>query len=238
MAHRWPTARVMAFLGDGLPRKDAGSSKAQSRKLWIPGPAGRLEAALRVAVPARAGAVIAHPHPLHGGSLNHPVVFHADRALARAGCTTLRFNFRGAGSSEGVHDEGRGELEDVAAAVSWLRAITPGLPLLVVGYSFGAWCGLREAVDDPRVAALIAIGLPVRTYDLTAVGRLGRPLAVVQGGEDALGPPDEVRRLLERARPEARLYIVEGADHLFTRRAAEAAARVVEAAQAILEAPV
>ena len=99
------------------------------RKLWIPGPAGRLEAALRAACPSHGAAVLAHPHPLYGGTLHNPVIFHADRELNRAGLTTLRFNFRGVGESEGVHDEGRGELGDWAAATAWLRGMALEGPL-------------------------------------------------------------------------------------------------------------
>ena len=100
-----------------------------ARSLWIEGGDGRLEAALRTASLPRAAAVLTHPHPLYGGTLHNPVVFRTDRELNRAGWTTLRFNFRGVGSSEGTHDEGRGEVEDVGAAVSWLRGIVPDVPI-------------------------------------------------------------------------------------------------------------
>jgi len=209
----------------------AKQSGSEMRRLWIPGPAGRLEAAIRAACPARAAAVVAHPH---GGSLHNPVVFHAERELNRAGLTTLRFNFRGVGESQGEHDEGRGEVEDLAATVSWLRGVALGLPLLVVGYSFGSWCGVRFAVEERTVAALIAIGLPVRTYDFHEIEDLARPLAVVQGSQDEFGSPREVRQLLDRAEPRGELFVVEGSSHMFERRAAEAAARVVEAADFLL----
>ena len=161
---------------------------SEVRKLWFEGPAGRLEAALRVAATPRAAAVVAHPHPLYGGSLHNPVVFHAERGLNAAGLTTLRFNFRGVGSSEVAHDEGRGEVEDVAAAACWLRGAAPGAPLLLVGYSFGAWCALRHALGDPSVAAFVALGLPLSRYDFDEVRHLDRPLAVVQGTAFGLGP--------------------------------------------------
>jgi alpha/beta superfamily hydrolase len=98
---------------------------AEVRKLWIPGPAGRIEAALRVAAEPPATAVVAHPHPVHGGTLHNPVVFHSERQLHEIGLTTLRFNFRGVGGSQGMHDEGRGEVEDLAAAASWIRGLSP-----------------------------------------------------------------------------------------------------------------
>jgi alpha/beta superfamily hydrolase len=208
----------------------------QVRKLWIEGPAGRLEAALRSARPCRAAAVLAHPHPLYGGTLHNPVVFHADRELNRAGLTTLRFNFRGAGSSEGRHDEGRGEVDDVARAASWLRGVEPAGPLLLVGYSFGAICSLSHAAASAEIAAVIAIGLPVRLYPLHEIDELSQPLAVVQGSEDEFGPPDDVRRRVgddERLRD---LRVVDGATHFFPDRAPEVARAVVAAAENLLRA--
>jgi alpha/beta superfamily hydrolase len=203
------------------------------RKLWIEGPAGRLEAVLRAARPARAAAVVSHPHPLHGGTLHNPVVFHSDRELNRAGFSTLRFNVRGVGASSGAHDEGRGEVDDLACAADWLRGAAPGAALILVGYSFGAWCSVRLAARDPRVAAVVAIGLPTRHYPCDDLARLGRPVAVVQGDADELGPIAEVRSLLA-GQAEGRLYVVERGGHLFPDRASGVAALVVEAALAIL----
>jgi len=205
------------------------------RKLWIEGPAGRIEAALRSASPARASAVLAHPHPLQGGSLHNPVVFHSGRELNRAGLTTLRFNFRGVGSSEGEYDEGRGEVEDLAAALSWARGIVPQAPQLLVGYSFGAWCGIRHCTTDPKVQALIAIGLPLTTrFPLPELGRLHCPLVVVQGSHDEFGSPTEVRALLDRCKPDATLRVVEGTSHLFPDRARDVALHVAAATNELL----
>jgi alpha/beta superfamily hydrolase len=205
------------------------------RKLWIDGPAGRLEAALRTACPARAAAVVAHPHPEHGGTLHNPVVFHADRELHRSGFTTLRFNFRGVGSSEGAYDGGPGEVDDVGAAVSWLRGVALDLPLFLVGFSFGAACSVRYAVRDDIVAAVIAIGLPVGRYPIPELSQLARPLAVVQADNDEFGSLEQVRQALTDTRPEGRLYVVDGTTHLFPQRAPDAALQVVRGAEAILE---
>lgn len=209
---------------------------AEARTLWIEGPAGRLEGALRVAERPRAIAVIAHPHPIHGGTLHNPVVFHADRLLHRNGLTTLRFNFRGTGRSDGFHDEGRGEVADVGAAAAWLRGLAPGVPLLLVGYSFGSRCSLFHALEDRSVAAVVAIGLPVRVWDLGAAVGLGRPFGVVQGEEDEFGSPEEIAPLLARMTPPGRLYVVTGTGHLFPGRAPEAAALVGRAVDEILAA--
>lgn len=160
-----------------------------------------MEAALRVAAEPSASAVVAHPHPLHGGTLHNPVVFHAERQLHELGMTTLRFNFRGVGDSQGTHDDDRGEVEDLAAAASWIRGLCPERPLILVGYSFGAQCAVRLAAREHSVRAVVAIGLPTRTYPFEEIVGLGKPLAVVQASDDEFGSPDEVRALLNRARP-------------------------------------
>jgi alpha/beta superfamily hydrolase len=162
------------------------------------------------------------------------VVFHADRELHRAGFTTLRFNFRGVGESEGEHDAGRGEVDDIAAAVAWLRGTAPGLPMFAVGFSFGSVCSIRHALRDRAVQAVIAIGLPVDLYDLDPARALARPFAVVQADQDEFGAPDRVRALLKRTAPEGTLHVVAGTTHLFPGRAPDAARAVVEAANAIL----
>jgi alpha/beta superfamily hydrolase len=208
---------------------------AEVRNLWIPGPEGRLEAALRVAARPRAAVVVAHPHPLHGGTLHNPVVFHAERELHRDRMTTLRFNFRGVGSSEGAHDEGRGEVEDLKAAASWVRGLAPDVPLLVVGYSFGSVCSVRLASQDPTVSGVIGIGLPARIYPLREVAEMDAPLSVVQADADEFGSLDEVRRLLDETDPPGSLYIVGGTTHLFEGKAREAGQAVLEAGREIVE---
>jgi alpha/beta superfamily hydrolase len=204
------------------------------RKLWIEGSAGRLEAAHRPAAPARGTAVVAHPHPLYGGTLDHPVVFHTDRELNRAGLATLRFNFRGTGESEGEYDDGPGEADDVARAAAWLRETVPGVPQLLVGYSFGALCSLSHAAGDDRITGVIVIGLPVRLYPIDELEHLDLPLAVVQGSLDEFGPPDEVRDRLERAGRPVALRVIEGATHFFPQHAPQVAAAVVAAAETLL----
>jgi len=203
---------------------------AHTRKLWIEGPAGRLEAALRLSCPARATAVVAHPHPLHGGTLDNPVIFHTDRELNRAGLTTLRFNFRGVGDSEGTHDDGRGETDDLAHASAWLQALMPEAPHLLVGYSFGAICSVRHAARSQNVRAVIAIGLPVRLYPLEEIDQLPCPLAIVQGTDDEFGTPEEIRART----PGSPIQTIDKATHLFPGTAAAAATAVVRLTQSFL----
>ncbi len=200
---------------------------SEVRQLSIPGPAGRLDAMLRVANCPEAGAVVAHPHPLHGGTMRNPVVFHVERELHRLGWTTLRFNFRGADESEGA--------DDVGAAAAWLRGLLSGKPLYLVGYSFGSLCSNRFLQDHPHhgVAGFVAIGLPVRDYHLGDLSLVRIPMAVVQGTDDQFGSPKEVRHALSGTPAPAVIEEVEGADHLFPRRAGEAAEAVLRAIGAI-----
>jgi hypothetical protein len=167
--------------------------------------------------------------------MRNPVVFHVERELHRLGWTTLRFNFRGVGGSDGSHDHGRGEVDDVGAAAAWLRGLLSGKPLYLVGYSFGSLCSLKFLQQHPHhgIAGMVAIGLPVREYDLGDLSQVHVPLAVVQGTRDEFGSPAEVRQRLDGLRPPATIEEVQGAPHLFPRRAGEAAAAVVRAAEAI-----
>src|ERR1700684_1005494 len=130
------------------------------RSLFLDGPAGRLEALLNAgADDATHAALVCHPHPLFGGTLHNKVVFHTMKALNSFGFPVLRFNFRGTGLSQGEHDHGKGEVDDVRTALDWLAAEFH-LPLVFAGFSFGAAVGLRAACSDPRVTALIGVGVP------------------------------------------------------------------------------
>src|ERR1700742_4904898 len=127
--------------------------------LAIPGPAGSLEALLVEGdSEARYAAVVCHPHPKGGGTMHNKVVYRAAKTMQSLGLATLRFNFRGTGLSEGEHDEGRGERDDVRAALDWLQQRF-ALPVLVVGFSFGAHVALKACCNDKRVPGFAALGL-------------------------------------------------------------------------------
>src|SRR5947199_10005222 len=131
------------------------------RALFLSGPTGRLEALLNAGSEnATHAALVCHPHPLYGGTLHNKLVFHAMKALNSFGFPVLRFNFRGTGLSEGEHDYGKGEIEDLQTALDWLDA-EYHVPLIFAGFSFGAAIGLRPASADPRVSAGIGLGVPV-----------------------------------------------------------------------------
>jgi alpha/beta superfamily hydrolase len=185
----------------------------------LEGPAGALECLYQDAGgggAAPAAALLCHPHPLYGGTMHNKVVYRMARALRRAGLPVLRFNFRGVGRSAGRYAEGRGEVEDARRALDWLAGRHRGVPLWSGGVSFGARVGLTIGASDPRVACLLAAGLPVRLESLPVLADLGRrPLLVVQGEYDEFGPPASVRAALVPAADAARLVVVPGAEHLF-----------------------
>ncbi len=131
-------------------------------------PAGQvqLEAQLRQPKSALRGAVVlCHPHPVYGGTMDNRVIYRAAKCAAQEGFAALRFNFRGVGRSTGTFDQGLGEKDDVKAAMDWLGSKYPGLPLALVGYSFGAWVGLQVGCADPRIQAMVGLGLPLDLYD-------------------------------------------------------------------------
>ncbi|MGH9512072.1 MAG: alpha/beta hydrolase [Terriglobales bacterium] len=190
------------------------------RSLFIPGPAGRLEALLNQGIGnATHSALVCHPHPSYGGTLHNKVVFHTMKALNRFGFPVLRFNFRSAGLSEGDHDNGEGEADDVRAALDWLDREFH-LPLIFAGFSFGAAVGSRVACPDFRVKAVISLGTPVlevdkRNYDFTFLQRCAKPKLFVSGEHDQYGSRAQLNKLVESAPEPKRLVIIAGADHFF-----------------------
>ena len=146
------------------------SAAHDSRSLFLNGSAGALEAVLwtpAASVSPKLAAVVCHPHPLFGGTLHNKVVYQAAKSLDAFGIPVLRFNFRGAGRSAGVHNRGIGEREDVRAALDFLAGEFPLTPLLVAGFSFGCWVGLAVGCADSRVAGLIGLGAPVNNSDFS-----------------------------------------------------------------------
>jgi len=196
--------------------------KVFHRSFFLEGPVGRLEALLWTAPrpdPPLA-ALVCHAHPLYSGTMHNKVVFQVARTLHRLGLAVLRFNFRGAGLSEGVHDEGRGEVDDVRAALGFLAAEFPGRPLVLAGFSFGAWVGLQVGCADARVVELIGLGLPADNTDLSFLRTCSKPKLLVQGERDQFGAREKVEGLVAdmpgAESGQTTLILVPGADHFFT----------------------
>jgi hypothetical protein len=184
--------------------------------LFLQGPAGRLEAILKEpASEVTRAAIVCHPHPLFGGTMHNKVVFRIARAFQDAGFAVLRFNFRGAGKSEGVHDNGRGEQDDLQAALRFIETKYPKSALWLAGFSFGATVMLRAACEDEGLRAMVAAGTPVSRQDLANVSPCNKPKLFVQGALDEFGSPEDLRRFVATLEGTNHLKIVEGADHFF-----------------------
>lgn len=187
------------------------------RSLFLAGPAGRLEALLWTAPVADPNfvALVCHPHPLYGGTMHNKVVYQTAKALHVRGAAVLRFNFRGVGQSEGEHDRGLGEQGDVRAALDYLAVEYPDRPIVLAGFSFGSWVGLRVGCEDGRVSRLIALGLPVDNVDASYLRRCAKPKLLIQGGEDQFGSRENLEALFATLPEPKQMVIIEDADHFF-----------------------
>lgn len=190
----------------------------QNESFDLAGPAGRLEAILMQpeGVPV-AAAVVCHAHPQHGGMMHFKVVFRAAKTLQAQGLPALRFNFRGVGRSEGSYDEGRGEADDVRAALDEMAKRFPGVPLVLGGFSFGSWVALRAGAEDPRVRALFALGFPLRMVpDTSFLAGLTKPRLFVHGAHDEFASGETLEALVATLPPPATCVIVPESDHFFS----------------------
>ncbi len=194
----------------------------------------RLEGELRLPEGTpRATATICHPHPRHGGSKDHPILWAMRNELAHRGLAVLSFNFRGVMGSGGTYGGGRDEIRDARAAIDRVRNEAPGAPSVLCGWSFGANVALRESLDDERVAALVLVGLPLRPGDVE-LPRLPRgpelrgflePVLLLAGEHDEFCPAEELRAMATEFR-RGRADILAGTDHYLWRREREAAASI------------
>ncbi len=196
-------------------------SPSPSGRLAIPVPHGQLEAILKEPAEPVAAAVVCHPHPLGGGTMNNNVVYRVAKALGDAGVAVLRFNFRGVGASTGRHDGGAGEEDDALAALDVLAQRHPGLPLWMAGFSFGARVGLTVGAHDPRVEKLLGIGLALTMFDYSFLNACDKPKAIIQAANDEYGARDAISAAFERMAAPKHLAIVDGATHLYPQHLAE-----------------
>jgi len=164
--------------------------------------------------PGERGAVISHPHPLYGGDMYAAGVESIVHAYWKKGYTTLRFNFRGVGKSQGQYDNGIGEQKDVLAAVAFL--IEAGVKSIdLSGYSFGAWVIAHALQNDTPVKRVILVSPPVGFMDFSDVAGLDRLKLVVTGSQDQIAPVSQIKKMLFVWNPEARFEVIEGADHFY-----------------------
>lgn len=169
-----------------------------SGNLFIPVEHGKLEAILKEPTERFRGvALVAHPHPLGGGTMHNKVVFRAAAGLVESGLVSLRFNFRGVGLSTGTHDEGRGEQDDIRAALDYLAEHYPNEPITFAGFSFGSRFGTEIAMNDPRIVRLISIGTPVDKYDYSFLKDCEKPILFIHGDSDEFGKVENLQQVFE-----------------------------------------
>jgi alpha/beta superfamily hydrolase len=194
------------------------TGKRTVRSFFLEGPAGRLEALWKQPESPRRdfAGLVCHPHPLYGGTMHNKVVHHTSLALQSFGLPVLRFNFRGAGLSEGSHDKGRGETDDVRAALAWLQDKMPSAETILAGFSFGCWVGLRAACEAPQVKALVGVGVPANDNNFGYLESCTKPKLFVQGSHDQFGSRENLLALAQRTADPKQVIFVENADHFFT----------------------
>jgi alpha/beta superfamily hydrolase len=183
--------------------------------LFLPGPAGRLEALLEEPedlAPIEA-ALVCHPHPQHGGTMHNKVVYRIARGLRGTGAVVLRFNYRGVNLSEGTYDDGEGELDDARVALDYLRGRYPGLPFTVAGFSFGSRIALRLGCGIAR--RVIAVGFPDAYKDKASLDTCTTPRVFIQSTRDQFGSVEQIESIVEALPEPKQLHLIDAQDHFF-----------------------
>lgn len=187
----------------------------------INGPEGRIEARYqKAATPTAPVALVMHPHPRFGGTMNNKVVYNIFHALGRSGFAVMRFNFRGVGKSQGTFDNGQGELADAAAALDWLQVYHPSASQTwVAGFSFGAWIAMQLLMRRPEINAFISVAPPANIYDFAFLAPCPSSGLIIQGTADEVVPEPDVAKLASRLKAQRGIGVeyktVSGADHFF-----------------------
>jgi alpha/beta superfamily hydrolase len=187
----------------------------------FPGPDGRLEG--RYQPPKMKNAPIAlilHPHPRFGGTMNNKVVYHLYHAFARRGFAVLRFNFRGVGRSQGEFDNGIGELSDAASALDWLQTYNPDAPSCwIAGFSFGAWIGMQLLMRRPEIQGFISVAPPASMYDFNFLAPCPSSGIIIQGTADEVVPQESTAKLAEKLQAQKGITVdyvtIAGASHFY-----------------------
>ncbi len=190
-------------------------------EIIFPGPDGRLEGRYHPQRERDAPiALIMHPHPQFGGTMNNKVVYNLHYAFHRLGFSVLRFNFRGVGRSQGEFDQGIGELSDAASALDWLQSMNPSARgCFVAGFSFGAWIGMQLLMRRPEIAGFVSVSPPANLYDFSFLAPCPSSGLIVNGSTDRIAPPSDVEKLAAKLKTQRGITIthtvVEGANHFF-----------------------
>ncbi len=190
-------------------------------EIFFNGPAGRIEGQFAESTnPEAPIALVLHPHPLYGGTMNNKVVYNVYKTLFENDFTVLRINFRGIGRSEGEYDEGLGEMMDAATALDWLQVNYPMSRVnLIAGFSFGAWIAMQLIMRRPEITNFIAVSPPVNKYDFSFLAPCPVPGLILQGDSDSVVKEEAVHELSERLAKQKNIDVaykmITGADHFF-----------------------
>ena len=185
------------------------------------GPDGRLEGCYHQSKRANAPlALLLHPHPQYGGTMNNEVVFNLYQNFARRGFSSLRFNFRGVGRSQGQFDNGQGELSDAASALDWMQSRNPNTNTCwIAGFSFGAWVAMQLMMRRPEISGFISIATPASQYDFSFLAPCPASGMIIHGDKDEVVPQSSVNKLAQKLQKQKNIKIdyriIEGSDHFF-----------------------
>ena len=185
------------------------------------GPDGRIEGRYNHGkLPNAPLALLLHPHPQYGGTMNNKVIYNLYQAFVRRSFSTLRFNFRGVGRSQGSFDRGEGELSDAAAALDWLQTINPNATSCwIAGFSFGAWIGMQLLMRRPEIAGFISMAPPANIYDFSFLAPCPASGLIIQGNQDEIVPLESVNKLVDKLSHQRGIKIeyrvIPGANHFF-----------------------
>lgn len=186
------------------------------------GPAGRLEGRYQAAKEKNAPiAVVLHPHPRFGGTMNNQIVYQLFYMFVERGFTTLRFNFRGIGRSQGEFDHGAGELSDAASALDWVQSLHPdSKQCWVAGYSFGSWIGMQLLMRRPEIEGFISVAPQPNSYDFSFLAPCPSSGLIIHGGKDRVAPPRDVQVLVDKLKAQKGIVIsqktMDEANHFFS----------------------
>tara|TARA_Y100001936_G_C16006649_1_gene631122 strand:- start:118 stop:783 length:666 start_codon:yes stop_codon:yes gene_type:complete len=185
------------------------------------GPDGRLEGRYHHSSEANAPiALVLHPHPQQGGTMNNRVVFEVYQTFVKKGFSTLRFNFRGVGRSQGDYDEGMGELSDAASALDWMQSTNPDASQCWIGgFSFGAWICMQLLMRRPEIDSFVALSPPADKYDFAFLAPCPASGLFIHGENDSMVPGDSVEALAKKLEAQRKIQVdlrfLEGANHFF-----------------------
>ncbi len=203
-------------------------------EVTLNGPDGRLEGRYHHSkLPNPPIALILHPHPQRGGTMNNKVVYALYQNFIKRGFSALRFNFRGVGRSQAQFDNGQGELNDAAAALDWMQSTNPNATnCWIAGFSFGAWIGMQLMMRRPEIAGFIALAVPANIYDFSFLAPCPASGLIVHGSEDQAVPQTSVDKLAQKLSNQKNISIdyrvIAGADHMFRNHMDELARNVDE----------